>query len=66
LAFKSGARASSGRRSFSDRVRDAKDVISGVLRLGRRADQKFPIIAKLLEPTGNVCGLIRDDCARIN
>jgi hypothetical protein len=31
-------------------VRDAKDVISGVLRLGRRADQKFPIIAKLFEP----------------
>ncbi len=27
-------------------------------------DQKFAIIAKFLEPSGNVCGLIRNDCAR--
>jgi hypothetical protein len=47
--FENGARASSGCRSFSDRVRDAKDVISGELHLDRSVDQKFPIIAKLLQ-----------------
>jgi len=30
-------------------VQGAKDVISRVLRLGRCVNQKFPIIAKLLE-----------------
>jgi hypothetical protein len=35
-----------------------------VLRLGCGLDENFAIVAKFLEPSGNVGGLIRDDCVR--
>ena len=58
----SGARASRGRRRFSDCVRGPEDIICGVLRLRGCVDQEPSIVAKLLEPAGHVRGLILDDC----
>lgn len=42
----------------------ADDVIRRALCLGRRVDQKLAIIAKLLQPSGDVRGLILHDCVR--
>jgi hypothetical protein len=47
-----------------DWVRSGEDEVCRVLRLGCGLDEKFAIVAKFLEPSGNVGGLIRDDCVR--
>ena len=56
-----GARASRGRRRFSDYARGSEDIIRGMLRLCGCVDQELTIIAKLFEPAGHVCSLIVDD-----
>ncbi len=38
-----------------------EDIICRALRLGCRVNQKLAIIAKLLQPAGDVRGLILDD-----
>ena len=39
----------------------AKDIICRVLRLGGSMNQKLAIIAQLLEPAGDIAGLIVND-----
>ena len=38
-----------------------EDIICRVLRLGRSMNEKFAIIAKFLQPAGDIRGLILDD-----
>jgi hypothetical protein len=56
-----GARAKRGRRDSSVRLLPVQNVVSGTLCLGSGVNQKLAIIAKLLEPTGHVRGLILKD-----
>jgi len=58
-----GARALRGRRGISGDAGSAKDVIGRVLRLCGSMNEKLAIIAKLLQPAGNICSLIRNDGA---
>lgn len=54
-----------GRRApLGDRMRPAQNEVGRMLGLCGRVNQKFSIVAKFLEPSGNVRGLIRDDCVR--
>ncbi len=50
-----------GRRAQPSRRIAIEYVIDRMLCLGCGVDQKLAIIAKLLQPAGNVSGLIADD-----
>ena len=51
-------------RHLPDWVRSGEDEVRRVLRLGGGVNQKFAIVAKLLEPSGDVRGLILDNRVR--
>ena len=48
------------RGALGDWVRSGEDEVCRVLRLSGGMDQKFAIVAKFLEPSGDVRGLIGD------
>jgi hypothetical protein len=61
---KSPPRLARAPRELGDGVRSGEDEVSRMLGLGGSMDQKFSIVAKFLEPSGDVRGLIRDDRVR--